>query len=857
MPIAFNKPIYLIVCGLALVVWIMINRSHLRALPRGQKFIFGGIRTLLILLLGLALSDPYIMTHSDRVNLFFCLDVSKSIGKEPKKTAETAMQKMIAKMENEDQAGLIVFGKQPTLEVSLRKNFHPKNLTSDINTNYTNIHDALQFAIGRLPQEGKNRIVLFTDGNENLQQGIDMAYLAASLGVEIYPVPLGSWFSKNEVYIKALETPSVVPLETPFEIRIVIVSSKENQGELILYRNDQLLANDTITLKPGKNVFTFADALSESGLYVYRSVGNFSEDVFFQNNEGLSFTRGARKSKILYLTNKPNNSHPFAKMLHMQGINLVHKHITDLPGSLHNLLDYNAIILDNVSGESVPYTVMENIEKYVKEMGGGLIMIGGDKSFGAGFYHKTPVEKALPVFMDAPTDLKFSALSLMFVIDKSSSMSASYKDKSKLEMAKIAAFSSIEMLNPTDRAGIVAFDTESKLVVPLTRATERQQIANKLSVLKEGGGTNLYPALEDAFRILKATKATKKHIIVLSDGLTEEADFETLVHAMGDSDISVSTVSIGTNSDLDLMKSIAQWGNGRSYYTDHPDNIPNIFTGETKIIAKNIIAEKTLQPVTTRPSEILQGLDTTELPIISGQIITYPKPGASVLIRTELGPLLATWRYGLGRSVAFTSDLNGRWGKQWVLWTHYGRFSSQIAKWAQRKESQNQFRVSIDRTGENGIFTVDVTNNQNRFLNYLNLNVRVLFPSKQSQTLSLDQIAPGRYQGEFPAEEIGDYYLSLFGEKKDELEHPQVYGFGIPYTEEFGSVGVNQPLLEQLASITNGKMVNADTLSKNLFTVGSDAKQYGTPIWQVIALIFLFLLIVDVAVRKLSRFTDR
>jgi len=856
MPISLNKPEYILLLLLVPVIWTMMTRSFLKKSSPKPKMIIGGLRSLLVILLAFALSDPQIMTDSDQVNLFFCLDVSKSTGSDTQAAALEIMQKTIPSIKKKDQAGLIIFGKHPSLEISLRNDFDPGVLQSDINTNHTNIHEALQFAIGKLPPKGKNRIVLFTDGNENLQDAMETAYLAASLGIEIYPVPLASWFGKGEVFIKDLETPSTIPLETPFEIRIVVMSSKKNQGELLLFRNDKLLANQPMKLHPGKNVIAFGDILSEPALYRYKAVINFPDDVFPQNNEGLSFTRGTRKSPILYITVNNNASTSFADALTNQGLDIVHKDIKDLTGSIHDLLDYHAIILDNVSGRAISFTTMEDIEKYVKDMGGGLIMIGGDKSFGAGHYKNTPVEKALPVFMDAPTDLRFSGLCLIFVIDKSSSMAASYSGQSKLEMAKIAAFSSIEMLNPTDSVGIVAFDAEFKWIVPITRAGNRQEIAGRLSRLKEEGGTKLFPALKDAFRAFRKVKATKKHVIVLSDGLTDEADFKPLVQSMSKSEISVSTVSIGNNADILLMKSIARWGKGRSYYTDDPKNIPKIFTGETKIITKNLLAEKTMHPTAAMPGEIMKGLDDIKLPAIYGQVVTYPKPGAGVLMKTGQGPLLAAWRYGLGRSVAFASDLSGRWGKDWVLWDHFGKFASQMVKWAQRKETQKKYFAAIDRKGENGTFTLDATTNRNRFINNLDLKVNILLPSKESRTISMEQVAPGKYRCLFSAEEIGEYYFSVFEEENGKYSDPQVFGFGISYTDEFNSIGVNNDLLKRLASTTKGRLIRSKNIPDDLFKVKSGSKEYGISLWPYFTMAFLLLLIADVAARKLLNLSE-
>ncbi len=850
MPLTSMKPIFLLFWLFIPVIWIMISRSPLRDQSRLRRTLIGTLRSLLILMLGLALSDPRVIERSDRVNLFFCLDVSESVRSEGKKVALEFMRKATTGMKEEDRAGLIVFGKQPSLEIALKTDFDSPVLKSQVDPNDTNIYEALQLAIGKLPQKGKNRIVLLSDGNENVADSLEMAYLANSLGIEIYPVPLASWFSKGEVFVEKLETPPTVPLETPFEIRLLVTSSEESQGELILLRSGGLMTHQRVTLQSGKNVFRFIDTLKDPGLYLYKAVVNASEDGVFQNNEGLSFTQGTQKSEVLYLAGERSDGAHLAQALRRQGLNTVHKTLEDLPHSLHGLVDYSAIILDNVSGQALPFGAMENLERYVKDTGGGLVMIGGDQSFGAGHYMKTPVEKALPVFMDVPTTLEFPGLCLIMVIDKSSSMSGSINRKSKLEGAKIAAFSTVEMLNPLDKVGILAFDSRYYWTVPITEARERRKIARSLSTLKEEGGTDLYPGLEEAFRILKGISAAKKHVIVLSDGLTNEADFPSLVHSMREAGITLSTVAVGSDSDLTLMKAIAKWGGGRSYYTNDANTIPRIFVGETQIVTRKAIVEKAMQPYGAMKGEMTLGIPLDDLPPVHGLVLTYPKPGARILLETQEGPLLAAWSYGLGRSVAFTSDLSGRWGKEWVLWDHYGRFVSQMVKWAQRKEEPRNYAVDITGEGGKGTFTVDVTDDQNRFVNHLRLKIKVLLPSQRDRTIALDQVAPGRYRASFPAAEIGEYYLSLFGTQREGFSRSQTFGYGIPYTDEFNNRGVNHALFEGLASVTKGRVLNPEDNPKNLFTASSATREHGGPLWPYLALASLFLLVAEVAVRK-------
>jgi hypothetical protein len=213
--------------------------------------------------------------------------------------------------------------------------------------------------------------------------------------------------------------------------------------------------------------------------------------------------------------------------------------------------------------------------------------------------------------------------------------------------------------------------------------------------------------------------------------------------------------------------------------------------------------------------------------------------------------LLAAWQYGLGRSVAFTSDLSNRWGKDWVNWKHYGKFTSQMVKWAQRKETGKRFSAAIDRQGKERHLLVDVITEQNRFVNYLELKTNVLFPAGSDQTFAMAQTAPGRYVAAFPAEEIGAYYFSVYSNSGEYAATPRTFGFGIPYTEEFNSTTVDEGLLEDLAATTKGRLLNTENIPVDLFKNNSDSKYSKTPVWPYLILIFLLLLIADVAARKI------
>jgi len=192
-----------------------------------------------------------------------------------------------------------------------------------------------------------------------------------------------------------------------------------------------------------------------------------------------------------------------------------------LPASMHELADYDLVILDNVSGFDLSLAKMELLEAYVRDTGGGVVKIGGDRSYAAGGYYGTPVERLLPVTMNVKTEVKIPSVSVVFVLDRSGSMGTKAQGEDKLTIAKRAALSSIELLKPLDRVGVLAFDSGRDWVVPMTEAGVRRPIAERLRDLKVGGGADLYPALEEAHRVMRREQAKVKHLIVLSDGLTE------------------------------------------------------------------------------------------------------------------------------------------------------------------------------------------------------------------------------------------------------------------------------------------------------------------------------------------------
>jgi uncharacterized membrane protein len=655
-------------------------------------------------------------------------------------------------------------------------------------------------------------------------------------------------------------------MSEPFDVRVVVSSQQATLAHLLLFRDQTLIGEREIELRPGKNAQVFSDILEDPGLHRYEAVVNVMGDPLAENNRNVVFTDVAGKAKVLIVYGEEGPPTQLAQALTIQGILPELRRWTEFPHALSEFLQYDAVILDNAPGLGVSLTKMEGLEKYVRDGGGGLIMLGGDRSFGPGGYYRTPVERALPVNMDVPAKMTIPSLALMLVIDKSDSMGGYIGDASrggrptqgttKLELAKMASFSAITLLNPFDQVGLVAFNTDTEWVIPLTEAGDRERIGAKLSGLNHSGGTDVYKGLMEGFQALSQVKAIKKHLILLSDGLTPKADFEGLVRQMAQHRITVSTVALGEDADKWLMSQVADWGQGRYYFANDAESVPRIFTSETILVARTLVEEHTFVPSVRQDHEVLRGLELTAVPPLRGYVLAYPKPAAEVLlISDKADPVLAVWRYGLGRTAAFTSDLRGRWGKAWVEWEDFGKFVGQLVRWTQRKTLRQNMWMSVALQDGKSQITVDLYDDQDEFINNAALTGTVTVSDQASSPLPLEQTAPGRYKGSFGLNGTGEYFITVSGQDgRGETIEPRTTAFAIPYSAEYIPRPQNLRLLRKLVDLTGGQSLHLTDGSEpltELFQVAGDGHRPPRNLWYILILAALLLYFFDIVARKL------
>ncbi len=835
-------------------VWL--RRASGTAEGRGRRVAGTALRCAAVASLAIALAGPLAASHARRTDVVFALDVSSSVGREPSAQALDLVSRAFAGRAPDARMGLVVFGADAAVESVLGEPDGPvRSITSHVSRAGTDIGRAIEVAVGAFPPGGNRRVVLLSDGRENLGDARAAAAVARSIGVKVYAMALEKTATRHEISVQGVSAPDRVRVHEPFHVQVTVHSRLRAGAHLVVLRDGALLHETRLDLVPGVNVHTLVEQTDRGGLHEYEAIVNSDQDGEPENNRYQAFVQVVGAPKVLHAVGESGLERHVSDALEAQGFTVDEVPASALPASMHRLADYELIILNNVSGFDLSLAKMELLERYVRDAGGGVVMLGGDRSYGAGGYLGTPVENLLPVTMDVRSTVKIPTLAVIFVLDRSGSMASQSQGEEKIDIAKRAALGSIELLNPLDRVGVLAFDDTQEWIVAPTEVGNRAPITEKLRTLASGGSTDLVRALEEAVRVMSLQEAKLRHLIVLSDGLTGiGADFTDVGARIAAEGITMSTVALGLDADRVLMARLAEMGSGRYYHTDDPRNVPRIFTSETMVVARDLVVERETAPQRVYPGEILEGFPAHAFPRLLGYQRAFAKPAAQVLLATDdEDPLLAAWRYGLGKSVAFTSDLSGRWGREWVRWDAFTRFTGQLARWTMRRSGSETLLPEFRWQGRRGEVVVDVLDRDDRFINGLAMQATVSGPERDAYPVRLEQVAPGRYRGEFPVPGAGRYYVNLSGSRGELRVGPRTFGLAVPYSTEFLDLGVDRALLADVAAAAGGRLLPLSvTALPEVLTVDAAAVSERFTLWWPFLLAALVLLVLEVAVRKLA-----
>jgi len=672
---------------------------------------------------------------------------------------------------------------------------------------------------------------------------------ASVAGIRLHAIAVAGP-KRPDVRVRDL-VPSRVRLHEGATLRLTatVDSTLAGQGTIKLFENGIEVERKALTVSEGGTqmiVFTRSPAVRNT--YKYRTVvEGFEADSIPGNNDGLAIVEVRGRLRLLLCEGEPSEAASFVQAMEKEGIQLELRGPGQVPQTLDELAGYDGVVLSDIAARQVGEAAMVAMREYVDKLGGGLVMIGGPNSFGVGGYYRTPIDEVLPVRLKSPDEEEKQSSALAIVMDRSGSMAGE-----KLETAKSAAVAAAEVLGRNDSIGVYAFDSDAYVVAPMTRVTSTAAIAGQIASLASGGGTNLEPAFRMAREQLQRVKAKIKHIIILTDGQTSGTGYEAMASQCRAEGTTVSTVAIGEGSFVGLLQAIAASGGGQSYTTTDVSTITRIFTQDTLMHTGRMIREEPFQPNLVEQHPMLAGFKTLDdAPSLLGYVKTIRKATAQVPVVTEAGdPLLAHWRFGLGKVTAFTSDAKSRWASLWMSrWPSFSRFWSQVLRETARPPQGQRMDVRTEMLGDEAHIEVDLLADAANRVNDAPVSAEVFFvaadslgaPLKPVAKMPLRQSGPGLYEGSFRPDQPG-VYLVRAQSGADMVSAGLVHQ---PASE--ASLGTtNDKLLDEATRLTGGQVLAQGQVPD---LNAAEATQF-VELWPPIVVALLLLFLGDVCIRR-------
>jgi uncharacterized membrane protein len=897
-PLQFDRPVWLLLIPILGAACWWLSRGGLSGLGRAAKWAALGVRVLGICLLAGALAQPQLRRVAEAVGVAVVVDVSRSVPSGAQERIDRFVADAQESRREGDLLGVVTAARAAFVQAS------PGRMVRGVERRFvgdrdgTNLADAVNLAIASLPSDAAGRVVLISDGNETDGSLLRAAQQARALNIPVDVLSI-EFDIAAEVIVEELQAPSGVRVGETVSLRAVLTTTGPVTGRLTVMENGEVLDMDPdpaetgylISLDPGRHVMGVPVTPRRPGAQQYsavfeplaavgpgegepgsagRPVGPGRGDTMLENNRASAITFVTSEGTVLIVANAVEEATALQDALHSAEIRTELIGPGELPATLPELTGYDAIVMLNQSAYASSADQQEQLRRYVHDTGGGLVMVGGPDSFGAGGWIGSPLADALPIRLDPPQKRQLPMGALALVIDASGSMGmpVTATGSTQQQVANEAAVLGISTLSRMDEATVVAFDGSTSVVVPLTRLTDPSAVARRIRSIRSGGGTNMFPAMEEAGQQLSGTNAGVRHMIILSDGQTagDPSSGTRIASNLQARGITVSTISVGDGANDRLMSDIALRGGGRWYKVSNDqakDLLPQIFVREAQTVRRALIWEgEAFSPARTgAPTETMRGI--SGVPPITGYVVAAEREGLSLvtLRGKEEDPIGAQWQHGLGRVVTFTSDASTRWAGAWVAWSGYNQFWEQHVRWAMRPNDDASLRVVTENRGDQTVVIVEAFGPEGDRLNFARFDARIAGPDGTGEAVAIRQVGPGRYEGVFDSSNAGDYVVSMryralgavaeAGGATQVLEGSVQAAVTRPYADEFRALKTNTPLMHQVASITGGRVLSSDPTLAALWSRDGLAMPVSlTPVWLAFLVAGVVVFVADVGVRR-------
>ena len=903
IPVSLDRPWWLL--ALAVVPWVwwvaLVSRrsqgqstgTRARPSPSGRPrrgstwVVHAAFRTVVITSLVLALAGLVVPAPVAGVATIFLVDRSASVPADVQAAAAGYASSALTARGPDDVGAVVSFGRSARIDAPIGRRDEPNQQLPDATATLdgadreaTDLGQAITTAAAMLPPANAGylrRIVLLSDGNETAGSALAAARTPALRGVEIASRTVPARL--DDVAVATLDVDPVLHDGEATDARVVVQSPAPGRVTVRVWARPApdgpsnasdpgtLVFDRTLEVDQGPTEVAVPMGRLGRGAWVFRAEVEAPGDPVDANNLAVAHAVVAEPGKVLVVEGEAGNATTLATVLQSARVVVDVASPAAMPDTAEGLARYDSIVLVDVPATALTTATMTAIKSAVAERGRGLVVAGGEHTFGQGEYSGTPLEDALPVTVQLPEKDQAATLAVALVIDRSGSMSGiDTRDRraSRMDLAKEGAILAVETLKEGDQVGVVAFDYNARWISEmrtLRGAADVKAIADRVATIQPDGGTDIYVALDLALRGMQATQARVKHVILLTDGEGTPAPFPTLMNAFRRAGVTLSTVAVSSEAGRGLLQDLARRGSGRYYFTDSPSGVPQIMTQEARLAGRTNKQERDFTPRLASPAAAVRGLVPSALPQLHGYLRTASRPGTEVVLTSDQEEtILAQWQYGLGRAVAWTSDAEGPWARDWVangdafraLWTQAVQWSmpaSQDPNLAVRVVDAATSCAGAPCGSARARVQVDAWATGGGFRDLLDTVADVAGPDGTARRLVLAQVAPGRYEADFDAPNPGAYFVRVTqADASGRTVATQVAGYARSYPAEVAPLLANRTLLERLATDSGAPAVNAPEDAWRRDTIHRHAPR---DIWPELLQVAVAAFVVDVAVRRL------
>ncbi len=840
MSISFENPWYLLLIPVA-ALFLLITQRFMFTREKGSKLGQIVIRAILFLALIFALAGLSIKITGRSTTTIYLLDVSDSV-RENRQEIISFVNESVKNKKKSDNIGVIAFGEDTGIEQLVSENLIFSNFHTNVNTGATNLEEAVKTAISQLPKDSAGRIVLVTDGNENegVLKSVASDVIASGCSFEIKKIEENI---SDEVYVSDLSVPTEVAIGEKFNIEVEVESNVACDATVKLYAGRTLKGQQEVHLQKGTNQYIFADTQSDEGLKTYKVVVEAQKDTVSVNNEFSTYTNIETQLPLLIVEGKEGNSKNYRKI--MDSIDVSYDVVSPgtVPLDMPTMMEYSAVVLVDVFQSDLRDGFLDILNEFVKNNGGGLIITGGSSSYALGGYRGTILEDMSPVYMDLNPENEIPSMAMVMVIDHSGSMDDRDGVETNLNLAKKAAASAVEYLRPEDYVEVIAFDDSYSRVVTLQNVEDPDEIENKILSIPSGGGTSIYPALQAAIKDVNGCDAMIKHIILLTDGQDYNDGYDELITILNKAGITLSCVAIGTGCNDELLNDLATKGNGRIFYSNADTDLPRIFAQEVFLASNTYLVNEVFTPTVTSNDKIIRDVTKEGLPELYGYVATTKKERSIELLESDQkDPVLAYWQYGLGKTVAWTSDVSGEWSAEYSTWEYTPLLWHNLIKLVSEDNGMEGSYANVEQKGNKATVTYTTEDYS------ANTKVIAIVYDEEGNPVEveLDPKKPGIYEATVDTKDTGIYTINIQQREGEDIVSSINTAAIMQYSLEYKFYPENT-LLDEFAAQTGGVFIDKpDEVFKHI----PEFVKARFNLWLPLLILAAFIFLYDIAVRR-------